>query len=123
MCLSPVQLDAAGLDGDLKHTLMSALVLSFGVQVGQCTVLPVQTPKKVVVHINSCYWPTRGAACLPALLPQILLQGCFHTDPHPGNLMALTRNGEVCVGLLDFGQGVWGVGDGRVPSSVTQHCV
>jgi hypothetical protein len=31
--LSCVQLDAAGLDGDLKHTLMSALVLAFGVQV------------------------------------------------------------------------------------------
>ncbi|KAJ9533049.1 hypothetical protein QJQ45_018152 [Haematococcus lacustris] len=35
---------------------------------------------------------------------QILVDGCHHTDPHPGNLMALVRDGQPCVGLLDFGQ-------------------
>eukprot|EP00873_Tetraselmis_striata_P036537 jgi/Tetstr1/456801/TSEL_043475.t1 len=36
----------------------------------------------------------------------ILRDGVFHTDPHPGNLLALHNHqtGQTAVGLLDFGQ-------------------
>lgn len=35
----------------------------------------------------------------------ILRDGLFHTDPHPGNVMALVSpEGQVQVALVDFGQ-------------------
>lgn len=35
----------------------------------------------------------------------ILRDGLFHTDPHPGNVMALVGpEGQVQVALVDFGQ-------------------
>ena len=37
---------------------------------------------------------------LAALLNQILIQGTFHADPHPGNILVL-RSGQL--GLIDFG--------------------
>lgn len=37
---------------------------------------------------------------LDALLGQVMRQGIFHADPHPGNVLVL-RNGQL--GLLDFG--------------------
>ncbi|MBB2743846.1 UNVERIFIED_ORG: ubiquinone biosynthesis protein [Microbispora rosea subsp. rosea] len=39
-------------------------------------------------------------AVLHALLEQILLNGVFHADPHPGNIMLLSGGG---VALLDYG--------------------
>lgn len=35
-----------------------------------------------------------------ALLGQILLEGCFHADPHPGNILILPENK---IALIDFG--------------------
>ncbi|MFI6318595.1 ABC1 kinase family protein [Nonomuraea sp. NPDC050556] len=44
--------------------------------------------------------PTLARDLLDCLLRQILIEGVFHADPHPGNIMLLD-NGEL--GLLDFG--------------------
>jgi ubiquinone biosynthesis protein len=47
--------------------------------------------------------PTRAAlasSLLDTLLRQVLLDGTFHADPHPGNVLLLTDGG---LGLLDFG--------------------
>ncbi|MGW5683193.1 ABC1 kinase family protein [Nonomuraea sp. NPDC003754] len=44
--------------------------------------------------------PALARTLLECLLRQILLDGVFHADPHPGNIMLLS-DGEV--GLLDFG--------------------
>jgi ubiquinone biosynthesis protein len=47
--------------------------------------------------------PARAALAsglLDTLLRQVLLDGTFHADPHPGNVLLLTDGG---LGLLDFG--------------------
>ncbi len=47
--------------------------------------------------------PARAAlasSLLDTLLRQVLLDGTFHADPHPGNVLLLTDGG---LGLLDFG--------------------
>lgn len=44
--------------------------------------------------------PTLARDLLDCLLRQILIEGVFHADPHPGNIMLLD-SGEL--GLLDFG--------------------
>ncbi|MFD1932084.1 MULTISPECIES: ABC1 kinase family protein [Nonomuraea] len=44
--------------------------------------------------------PALARTLLDCLLRQILLDGVFHADPHPGNIMLLT---DGSVGLLDFG--------------------
>ena len=44
--------------------------------------------------------PTLARELLGYLLRQILLQGTFHADPHPGNVLVL-RSGQL--GLIDFG--------------------
>ncbi|MFE3454523.1 ABC1 kinase family protein [Nonomuraea sp. NPDC059194] len=44
--------------------------------------------------------PALARTLLDCLLRQILLDGVFHADPHPGNIMLLS---DGAVGLLDFG--------------------
>lgn len=44
--------------------------------------------------------PALARTLLDCLLRQILLDGVFHADPHPGNIMLLS---DGSVGLLDFG--------------------
>ncbi|MEV0588300.1 AarF/UbiB family protein [Nonomuraea sp. NPDC050310] len=44
--------------------------------------------------------PALARDLLDCLLRQILVDGVFHADPHPGNIMVLTGGG---LGLLDFG--------------------
>jgi ubiquinone biosynthesis protein len=44
--------------------------------------------------------PTLARELLGYLLRQILVQGTFHADPHPGNVLVL-RSGQL--GLIDFG--------------------
>ena len=44
--------------------------------------------------------PALAGELLDALLNQILLQGTFHADPHPGNVLVL-RSGQLA--LIDFG--------------------
>ncbi len=44
--------------------------------------------------------PRLARDLLDCLLRQILVEGVFHADPHPGNLMLLDDGG---LGLLDFG--------------------
>lgn len=44
--------------------------------------------------------PELARALLDCLLRQILVEGVFHADPHPGNLMLLD---DGTLGLLDFG--------------------
>ncbi|GLW98165.1 AarF/UbiB family protein [Microtetraspora sp. NBRC 16547] len=44
--------------------------------------------------------PELARTLLDCLLRQILLEGVFHADPHPGNIMLLT---DGTLGLLDFG--------------------
>ncbi len=39
-------------------------------------------------------------ALLGAMLRQVLAQGCFHADPHPGNILVLH---DATIGLIDFG--------------------
>ena len=43
---------------------------------------------------------TLAANCLDLFFIQIFEQGCFHADPHPGNLMVLA---DGCIALIDFG--------------------
>ncbi|MDF2707479.1 MAG: hypothetical protein K0R62_3131 [Nonomuraea muscovyensis] len=44
--------------------------------------------------------PALARALLECLLRQVLMEGVFHADPHPGNLMLLD---DGTLGLLDFG--------------------
>ncbi|MFG3439490.1 ABC1 kinase family protein [Nonomuraea sp. NPDC047897] len=44
--------------------------------------------------------PELARALLDCLLRQVLMEGVFHADPHPGNLMLLD---DGTLGLLDFG--------------------
>ncbi|MEV0973373.1 ABC1 kinase family protein [Microtetraspora glauca] len=53
--------------------------------------------------------PELARTLLDCLLRQILLEGVFHADPHPGNIMLLS---DGTLGLLDFGS------VGRLDSSV-----
>jgi len=43
---------------------------------------------------------TQATALLQCVLRQVLLQGVFHADPHPGNVLLLA---DGRIGLLDFG--------------------
>ena len=41
-----------------------------------------------------------GERVVHAIFQQILMDGCFHGDPHPGNILALPGN---VIGFMDFG--------------------
>jgi hypothetical protein len=88
-------LHTACLDSLVKSELMHALVLSLGVQVSSHGL-----PRHSYLMRAGCIY-----ACAPVGL-QMLCGGLFHTDPHPGNLMACKSpdGAQYCVGLLDFGQ-------------------
>jgi len=44
--------------------------------------------------------PELARALLHGMLTQLLVEGTFHADPHPGNVMVLTEGG---LALIDFG--------------------
>ncbi|TQM82907.1 ubiquinone biosynthesis protein [Saccharothrix saharensis] len=72
---------------------------------GLCTarVLVMQRLDGVPVRSASLESVDRDAlarALLDALLRQVLVDGVFHADPHPGNIMLL---GDGRLGMLDFG--------------------
>ncbi|SDI27839.1 ABC1 kinase family protein [Natribacillus halophilus] len=51
--------------------------------------------------MNGSYHPKFARELADAFLHQVLIDGFFHSDPHPGNLL-LTGEDRLC--LLDFGQ-------------------
>lgn len=53
-----------------------------------------------VTHATREQGPALARDLLDCLLRQILLEGVFHADPHPGNLLLLQ---DGTLGLLDFG--------------------
>ncbi|GAA3547118.1 AarF/UbiB family protein [Nonomuraea rosea] len=57
-------------------------------------------PGKPVTTAHRDQGPHLARGLLDCLLRQILVEGVFHADPHPGNLMLLD---DGTLGLLDFG--------------------
>jgi ubiquinone biosynthesis protein len=47
--------------------------------------------------------PTLAQIGIEAFLKQIFVDGFYHADPHPANIMALDETGEVRIGFVDFG--------------------
>jgi len=47
--------------------------------------------------------PALARIGLRAVLDQVFVLGCFHADPHPGNLFAVHRDGKQALAFIDFG--------------------
>ncbi|NRQ33457.1 AarF/ABC1/UbiB kinase family protein [Nonomuraea sp. NN258] len=98
------------LDFRIEAANMAAVAASNGGQVtypapvaAMCTerVLVMQRlDGKPVTTATRDQGPDLARDLLDCLLRQILVEGVFHADPHPGNLMLL---GDGTLGLLDFG--------------------
>lgn len=62
--------------------------------------VPLRSAELGSTELGSADRASLARTLLDALLRQVLLDGVFHADPHPGNVMVL-RDGRL--GLLDFG--------------------
>ncbi len=63
----------------------------------------VRVSDKVALKRAKYDLPKLGNIGFEATFDQVFNLGIFHADPHPGNLLALRREGRQCLAFLDFG--------------------